>query len=101
MFRLFILTLCLWLTAGLALARQSVPLDAGKTTLSLISDHDTVMPGQDFTVALRMEFEGDWYTYWRNAGDSGEAVQIVWDLPPGVSAGPIQWPVPSLRRSVP
>lgn len=97
MFRLFILTLCLWLTAGLAHARQSLPVDTGNTAISLVSDHDTAAPGNSFTVALRMQFEGNWYTYWRNAGDSGEAVQIAWDLPAGVSAGPIQWPAPKVK----
>ena len=97
MFRVFFIALTFWLTACFAHARQSVPIDTGVTELTLISDHDTVTPGQSFTVALRMEFEGNWYTYWRNAGDSGEAVSIVWDLPEGVSAGPIQWPVPKVK----
>ena len=38
-----------------------------------------------------------WYTYWRNAGDSGEPVHIVWDLPDGVTAGPISWPAPKVK----
>ena len=74
-----------------------MPLDTGRTEISLVSGHDSIEPGTRFTVALRMEFEGNWYTYWRNAGDSGEAVQIVWDLPKGVSAGPIQWPAPEVK----
>ena len=97
MFRILLLTLSLWLTASFAQARQSLPLDTGHTEIMLVSGHDTVEPGQSFTVALRMTFEGDWYTYWRNAGDSGEAVNIVWDLPEGVSAGPIMWPVPKVK----
>jgi thiol:disulfide interchange protein DsbD len=97
MFRSLILALCFWLTASAAQAWQTMPLDTGRTDISLVSGHDSVEPGTRFTVALRMEFEGNWYTYWRNAGDSGEAVQIVWDLPEGVSAGPIQWPAPEVK----
>lgn len=97
MFRILILTLSFWLTACFAQARESLPLDTGNTEISLISGHDTVQPGQSFTVALRMTFDGDWYTYWRNAGDSGEGVTLKWDLPAGVSAGPIQWPAPSVK----
>lgn len=97
MFRILLLTLMFWLTAGLAHARQSLPVDTGNTEISLISDYDTVAPGQSFTVALRMTFDGNWYTYWRNAGDSGEPVNIVWDLPEGVSAGPITWPAPEVK----
>ena len=97
MFRFFIFALSIWLTAGIAHALQSLPLDTGRTEISLVSDHNIAAPGQSFTVALRMEFEGNWYTYWRNAGDSGEPVQIIWDLPEGVTAGPIQWPAPKVK----
>jgi thiol:disulfide interchange protein/DsbC/DsbD-like thiol-disulfide interchange protein len=97
MLRWIILTLSLWMMAGSAMARQSFPLDTGYTKISLVSDHDTVAAGQSFTVALRMQFDGGWYTYWRNAGDSGEAVRIDWTLPDGVSAGPIQWPAPKVK----
>lgn len=97
MFRIFCLTLCLWLMAGLAQARQSQPVDTGNTEIKLVSGHDTAAIGESFTVALRMTFEGNWYTYWRNPGDSGEPVKIVWDLPKGVTAGPIQWPAPKFK----
>jgi len=97
MFRILILTLSLWLTASFAQARQTMPLDTGNTAITLVSSHDSVAAGDSFTVALRMEFEGNWYTYWRNAGDSGEGVNIVWDLPEGITAGPIQWPVPKVK----
>jgi len=97
MFRFFLLALCLWLTASFAHARESLPLDTGNTAISLVSGQDSIVPGESFTVALRMNFDGNWYTYWRNAGDSGEPVNIVWDLPEGVTAGPIQWPAPTLK----
>jgi len=97
MFRVFLLILSFWLTAGFAHARQTLPVKTGNTEISLISDHDTIAPGESFTIALRMKFKGNWYTYWRNAGDSGEPVHIAWDLPEGVTAGPIQWPAPSVK----
>ncbi len=97
MFRILSFILCIWLTAGLAQARESLPLDTGYTEISLVSGHDTAAPGESFTLALKMKFEGNWYTYWRNAGDSGEAVRLVWDLPEGITAGPIQWPAPKVK----
>ena len=97
MFRILILAFAVWLTASFAQARQSLPLDTGNTEIMLVSGADTVTPGQSFTIALKMKFDGDWYTYWRNAGDSGEPVNIVWDLPKGVSAGPIMWPAPEVK----
>ena len=97
MFRILIISILMWLTCGLAQARQSLPLDTGNTEIMLVSDVDTAAPGESFTVALRMKFDGNWYTYWRNAGDSGEPVHIVWDLPEGVTAGPISWPAPKTK----
>ena len=38
--------------------------------------------------------EPGWHTYWKNPGDAGSATKIKWQLPPGVSAGEIQWPLP-------
>jgi thiol:disulfide interchange protein len=35
-----------------------------------------------------------WHGYWKNPGDSGSVTQIAWQLPNGLSAGPIQYPVP-------
>jgi thiol:disulfide interchange protein DsbD len=34
-----------------------------------------------------------WHTYWRNPG-TGMATKIEWQLPPGVTAGAVQWPAP-------
>ena len=92
--RVLFLTVLTWLMALPALASQSVPVDTGKVTASLVSSHDSVAPGQEFYIALRTELDEHWHTYWRNPGDSGEPVQIDWDLPDGVTAGDIHWPLP-------
>jgi thiol:disulfide interchange protein DsbD len=42
-----------------------------------------------------MDMPPTWHTYWRNGGDAGEPTKIDWDLPPGVSAGEINWPIPA------
>ena len=95
--RALFLILLAWLLAMLAtptFASQSIPVDTGKVTASLISSHDSVAPGQEFYIALRTELDDKWHTYWRNPGDSGEPVQIDWELPEGVTAGEINWPLP-------
>jgi thiol:disulfide interchange protein DsbD len=96
--RVFILTILTWLLALPALAGQSVPVDTGKVTASLVSSHDSVTPGQEFYIALRTELDEHWHIYWRNPGDSGEPTQITWELPEGVTAGGINWPLP---RTIP
>ena len=92
--RALFLTLLTWCLASPALASQSVPVDTGKVTASLVSSHDSVAPGQEFYIALRTVLDDHWHTYWRNPGDSGEPVQINWELPESVTAGEINWPLP-------
>ena len=43
---------------------------------------------------VHLEMEPGWHTYWKNPGASGMATKIQWQLPPGVTAGEIQWPLP-------
>lgn len=63
-------------------------------TASLISEHSAIAGGQPFTVGLKLDMAPHWHTYWLNAGDSGLPTRITWELPPGFSAGPIEWPYP-------
>jgi len=96
--RALLLSVLAWCLAMPALASQSLPVDTGKVTASLVSSHDSVAPGQEFYVALRTELDEHWHTYWRNPGDSGEPVQMDWELPQGITAGQINWPLP---RTIP
>ncbi len=94
MIRILFLAIMISAAALPALARQSIPVDTGKVTASLVSSHDSVAPGGSFYIALRTQLDDHWHTYWRNPGDSGEPVQIDWVLPEGVTAGRINWPLP-------
>jgi thiol:disulfide interchange protein DsbD len=58
----------------------------------------SVQPGKPFCVALRLQMEDGWHTYWKNPGDSGLPTKIEWKLPPGFEAGEIQWPYPETFR---
>lgn len=60
----------------------------------LIPEPTSIQPGTPFTVAVYFEMEEGWHNYWRNAGDSGLPTTVEWELPPGFTAGEIQWPVP-------
>ena len=50
--------------------------------------------GQQARLGLSIAHKSGWHTYWKNPGDSGLATSLNWTLPPGFSAGPIQWPIP-------
>ncbi len=60
----------------------------------LVADRTALVPGEALTVALRLKLAKGWHTYWQNPGDSGLPTTLAWKLPPGVEAGPIQWPTP-------
>lgn len=63
-------------------------------TAELIPEKTLIMAGQPFDVILHLHADPDWHTYWINPGDAGLATKIDWTLPPGFTAGPIQWPTP-------
>ena len=52
-------------------------------------------PGQGtITVGLCFRPEPGWHIYWSNPGDSGMPPSVSWELPPGFTAGPLQYPFP-------
>jgi len=65
-----------------------------KVEASLIPERSAVAPGGTITVALNEIIRKNWHTYWINPGDSGAPTMIAWHLPPGWTAGQIQWPYP-------
>lgn len=70
------------------------PVNTGHLIAELVSSRTGVTPGQTIHVALRQTIQKDWHTYWRNAGDSGEATQIKWTLPAGWTVSDVTWPTP-------
>lgn len=65
-----------------------------QTQASLILDKSQAKPGEVVWAGVRMESPQGWHTYWQNAGESGAPTEVRWELPSGISAGPLQWPVP-------
>jgi thiol:disulfide interchange protein/DsbC/DsbD-like thiol-disulfide interchange protein len=77
-----------------AFASLGAPLDVPHARVELVAAQDSIRAGQPLLVALRIEHEAGWHTYWKNPGDSGMPTRIAWTLPQGFAAGPILWPVP-------
>lgn len=72
---------------------------APNTKAELLLDHEVAAPGQTIMAAVRLNMPVGWHTYWQNPGDSGKATAINWQLPSGVTAGDIEWPVPEKYES--
>ncbi len=67
---------------------------AHHTQVKLILSADTAKPGDTILAGVDLKMESGWHTYWKNPGAAGMATEIKWQLPPGISAGEIQWPLP-------
>jgi DsbC/DsbD-like thiol-disulfide interchange protein len=51
-------------------------------------------PGGEVELAIHMRTRPGWHGYWLNPGDAGLPMQVDWQLPSGVSVGPLRYPVP-------
>ena len=71
------------------------PVKAQHLTVELVSLAPSIAPGGTQYVGLVITLEEKWHVYWINAGDSGEPPKITWTLPPGITAEPMQFPIPS------
>ena len=83
-----------WIFALAALSAAAAPVRNGPVAAELIAETRAVVPGQSFTVALRLTLDSPWHAYWTNPGDSGLAPSIEWKLPAGFIAGELQFPFP-------
>jgi thiol:disulfide interchange protein DsbD len=90
---------------GLALltpgAGHANPVQADHLQVALMSSVGAVRPGQPLRVGLHFELEDGWHVYWQNPGESGEPPRVSWELPPGFTAGPLEFPAPRFFRTGP
>ena len=93
--RILTLVLCAFaLTCASARAQDAADL----VKVELLAEPSAIVPGEPFTVGIKLSMKEHWHTYWRNPGDSGEPAQVTWKLPQGFVAGDLEWPAPSLIR---
>jgi thiol:disulfide interchange protein len=65
---------------------------------SLVAADRSVQPGLPLTVALRLDQQPTWHTYWISAG-TGYPTKLQWNLPTGWTAGDVQWPTPVMIKN--
>ncbi|MBS0292425.1 MAG: thioredoxin family protein [Proteobacteria bacterium] len=85
-------------------ASGQIHLKTSTSTASVQTEHvraelvaqapEGVGPGKPLQLGLLITHQPDWHTYWKNPGDSGLPTQLAWQLPAGMDAGEIAWPVP-------
>ena len=68
--------------------------NATETKVSLVLSADESRPGETIWAGVHIELAEGWHTYWRYGGEVAQPPEITWDLPDGVTAGEIYWPLP-------
>lgn len=79
---------------GVAFLLAAVSAQAAHTQARLLLSADTVKPGDTILAGVELQMDPGWHTYWQNSGASGMPTKIDWQLPPGLTAAEIQWPLP-------
>lgn len=90
----FLSAIALTSLAPSAHALESNAQTSPRAAVTLISEKDSVTPGETVRIALRQKLAPHWHTYWKNPGDAGTPPSIDLTLPEGATAGDIQWPGP-------
>ncbi|HEY3863485.1 MAG TPA: protein-disulfide reductase DsbD domain-containing protein [Verrucomicrobiae bacterium] len=83
-----------WRAVLLAAFCAALSAGAAQSRIRLALSAQTAKPGDTIWAGLQIDMPPKWHVYWRNGGDAGIPPSINWNLPQGLSAGEIQWPVP-------
>src|SRR5438552_8653568 len=75
-------------------AAAGLSAQAAHSQARLLLAAEAARPGDTVLAGVHLHMDKGWHTYWRNSGGSGMPTTIDWELPPGVTAGTTQWPVP-------
>jgi thiol:disulfide interchange protein len=82
------------LLAAVCVSLSVATARAAHTQAQLILGADSARAGETVLAGVHLKMEPGWHNYWKNPGAAGEATKIEWQLPPGVTAGDVQWPLP-------
>jgi thiol:disulfide interchange protein len=82
------------LAAGLPAFATSNSADVEHLHVQLVVPASSLTPGETAKAGLYFKLEPGWHVYWKNAGDSGEPPHVKWTLPDGITATPLEFPVP-------
>jgi thiol:disulfide interchange protein DsbD len=64
--------------------------------VELLAETTNLVPGASHWLAVRLVADPGWHTYWKHAGDSGEATETAdWAAPEGTVIGDFRWPAPT------
>jgi DsbC/DsbD-like thiol-disulfide interchange protein len=91
---LLTLALCLALAAPSVADTPPATASSRNVRATLLSETDSIQPGEPFWLGLRLEMQPGWHVYWKQPGDSGLPPRLKWTLPPQFTAQDIVFPYP-------
>jgi thiol:disulfide interchange protein/DsbC/DsbD-like thiol-disulfide interchange protein len=97
MHRLITLLVCFFASFDVGSAQVASVRVKVASEARLVSEVSAIAPGKSFTVALQLVHPAEWHSYYKNSGGVELPPTIEWTLPDGLTAGPIQWPVPEVK----
>jgi len=72
------------------------PVETGHARVSLVKFDTNLSTQNELFIGIKMDMQKNWHTYWKNPGDSGGPIKVIWNLPENVTIeGPL-WPTPEL-----
>jgi thiol:disulfide interchange protein DsbD len=87
--------LLLSIVLGPLLLPCSLFAGTGEGAMALMAtDTVPIQSGKSFPVTIVLDLQPGWHTYWQYPGDSGLPPKVTWNLPPGWTAGPVDFSVP-------
>ena len=90
----FLLALLALAAAAVPAAAQPLQVRPNNIPAELVAETRTPAAGQGVTLAFSFAPRPAWHGYWLNPGEAGMPARVEWTLPPGVTAGALQYPVP-------
>ena len=86
--------LLLFLLALNAAVAPALSVRSGPVVAQVAVEQTSILPGKPFVAGVSLRMDPGWHVYWKNPGDSGLPTNVVWEMPAGFTAGPLQWPAP-------
>lgn len=81
----------------LAFFAALAPAARAQVKAALVAAEQSIQPGRPLTVALLLEHDKHWHSYWINPG-TGYPTTLDWKLPSGWTASALQWPTPAVTK---
>src|SRR5580658_4906281 len=82
------------LCAMVVLFAAAAKASAGHVQAEILADVSAIQLGKPFWLGVRLTIDSGWHVYWKNPGDAGLPTRVKLTLPPGFTAGPLQYPTP-------